>query len=85
MKRTLFLSLAAAALVAVFAPEPADARRARVFDVTDPETKAYCQRNPDRCEKGIAWGPTVLMWVGIPVAFAGLRALPSLIKRLEDL
>ena len=74
MKRTLLLSLAAAATVAVFAPEPAEARK-RVFDLTDPETKAYCRANPTHCKKSIAWGPTLGMWIGIPAAFALIRGI----------
>ena len=74
MKRTFFLSLAAAAAVAVFAPEPAEAR---VYDITDAETKAYCRANPTHCKRSIAWGPTLGMWIGVPAVLGILRGVFS--------
>ena len=73
MKRILFLSLAAAATIAVFAPEPADASR-RVIDLTDSETKAYCRANPDNCETKIHWGGTAFGLVGLPLIIGFFRS-----------
>jgi len=48
---------------------------ARVHDVTPPETKAYCKRNPDKCSTTII--PTgLLMLAGIPL----FKVLPHILK-----
>ena len=75
MKRHALGWFAAAALVtAIGTADPAHASR-RVIDVTDAETRAYCKANPTHCKKSIAWGPTLGMWIGIPVAFGFIRSI----------
>ena len=74
MKKHTLGWFAAAALVAVIgSADPAHS--GRVYDITDAETKAYCKANPTHCEKSIAWGPTLAMWIGVPLAFGFLRSL----------
>ncbi len=54
------------------APAPSQARRVRVIDTTDAETKAYCAANPDRCTTSINWGTTVgafLIMLLIPIGW----------------
>ena len=75
MKRHALGWFAAAALVtALGATDPAHASR-RVHDITDAETKAYCRANPTHCKKTIAWGPTLGMTFGIPIAFGFIRSI----------
>ena len=73
MKRHALGWFAAAALItAIGSADPAYARK---FDITDAETKAYCKANPDHCERRIAWGPTLGMTFGIPLAFGFIRSI----------
>tara|TARA_Y100001933_G_scaffold165386_1_gene163677 strand:+ start:46 stop:279 length:234 start_codon:yes stop_codon:yes gene_type:complete len=72
MKRQALSWFSAAALVtAIGTADPADARR---FDITDAETKAYCEANPTHCKRTINWPATLGLTLGLPAVLGLLGA-----------
>ena len=65
-------------LVEFTASVPSEARRVRVIDTTDPETKAYCNENPDQCKTSINWEITIGMFLVVLLLPLGLRFLNHL-------
>ena len=55
----VFITGSIYSLLEFSAPAPILARRVRIIDTTDAETKAYCDANPDKCSTSIDWGVTV--------------------------
>tara|TARA_Y100001954_G_scaffold212799_1_gene240794 strand:+ start:91 stop:324 length:234 start_codon:yes stop_codon:yes gene_type:complete len=72
MKRHALGWFSAAALAAAIgAADPAEARR---FDITDAETKAYCEANPTHCKRTINWPATLGLTLGLPAVLGLLGA-----------
>ena len=65
------LGVLAAFLLLIAPSSPADANR-RLIDMTDPETKEYCRKNPDNCQTSISfYWPSLIIG---PIMFAIIGA-----------
>ena len=71
-------------LVEFTALVPSEARRVRVIDTTDAETKAYCNENPDQCKTSINWGTTIGMFLVVLLLPLGWKITRSFLDQVSE-